>query len=227
MNILALETTTKFLCIGIYKDGAVYEYSIEAGRKMSLLVAVTIKRVLDAVSLGVNDINYFVCGVGPGSFTGIRLGLATVKGLAFASRGHLIGVPTLEIIARNVPGRGNRIITLVDAKRDLLYCGIYRNQGTGLKSLEPDRLLTVPQAIKEIRSNDIITGDGIALCKDAVIKKASGVTILDKDDWYPKGCAIIALALEKIRAGISERSSLPRYLYPKECQVRGTYAARK
>lgn len=222
MNILALDTTTKFLCVGIYKDGAVYEYTIDAGRKMSLLITSTISRLLDAAGLDLEKIDYFACGLGPGSFTGIRLGLSTIKGLSFSSRAPVIGIPTLEIIAENATDQNACILTLVDAKRDLVYRGFYRSSCGRIRRLEPDRLIPLAEALKKIKNNVIITGDGAGLHKDAIFKKAPGAVILDKDCWYPKGHAIIKLALEKIKEKKTAKKCAPIYLYPKECQVRGT-----
>lgn len=102
MKILGIDTTTKFLSLGIcdnanpvrntaYVDkhnkisnGAkIYEYNLEVGRRLSSLLAPTLKRVLDTLGWRIDDIDYFACGLGPGSFTGVRVGLATIKGLLY------------------------------------------------------------------------------------------------------------------------------------------------
>ena len=78
MKILGIDTTTGRLCLGLYVDGKFYEYSLEVGRKLSALLVPTIQRVIDAAGLKIADIDYFACGLGPGSFTGMRIGLATI-----------------------------------------------------------------------------------------------------------------------------------------------------
>ena len=79
MKLLGIDTTTKRLCLGLYVDGKFYEYSLQVGRSLSALLVPAIQRVICAVGLKITDIDYFACGLGPGSFTGMRIGLATIK----------------------------------------------------------------------------------------------------------------------------------------------------
>jgi tRNA threonylcarbamoyl adenosine modification protein YeaZ len=102
MRILGIDTSTKFLCLGIYDNGKMYEYNLEVGRKLSSLLAVDIKRTLDAAGLRINEINYFACGLGPGSFTGMRTGISTIKGLSWVNKKPIIGISTLDILAQGV-----------------------------------------------------------------------------------------------------------------------------
>lgn len=147
MKILGIDTTTKFFCLGIY-DGAnpvrntaypnrynlisngakIYEYNLEVGRMLSALLIQTIKRVLDALGWQVSDIDYFACGLGPGSFTGMRVGLATIKGLSWAVNRPLIGISTLDILARNVKNSNSPVVPVIDAKRNSIYCAVYKNK---------------------------------------------------------------------------------------------------
>jgi tRNA threonylcarbamoyladenosine biosynthesis protein TsaB len=227
MKILALDTTTRFLCVGIYKEGACYEYVVEAGRKMSLLITPTLSRLLDAAGLDLERIDYIACGLGPGSFTGIRLGLSTVKGLTFLSPIVTVGIPTLEIIASSAVGAKGPIAVLVDAKRSLLYYGLFIFSGQTLKRLQPDQLLTFEQVCKKIKGPVAIAGDGAGLYRDAIARKLPQAVILDKDCWHPRGNAMIRLALERIEKNKISKQCAPIYLYPKECQVRGRNVAGK
>ncbi|MCM8795553.1 MAG: tRNA (adenosine(37)-N6)-threonylcarbamoyltransferase complex dimerization subunit type 1 TsaB, partial [Candidatus Omnitrophica bacterium] len=97
MRILGVDTTTKFLSLGIYDNGKIYEYNLELERKHLVLLSLTIDRVLKALGWKVEDLDYLACGLGPGSFTGIRIGLSTIKGLGFALNKPLIGIPTLDV----------------------------------------------------------------------------------------------------------------------------------
>ena len=73
MKILALDTTTPYLCLGLSDEKHTYEYAVRFGTKQSVLLVPVIKKALDSVGWDVRDIDYFACGIGPGSFTGIRL----------------------------------------------------------------------------------------------------------------------------------------------------------
>ena len=86
MKILGIDTSTNFLSLALSDEKKTYEYRLEVGRKMSLKLSQTIKRVMDELAWGIAQIDYFACGIGPGSFTGMRIGLATIKGLAWSMR---------------------------------------------------------------------------------------------------------------------------------------------
>ncbi|MFA5144588.1 MAG: tRNA (adenosine(37)-N6)-threonylcarbamoyltransferase complex dimerization subunit type 1 TsaB [Candidatus Omnitrophota bacterium] len=227
MKILGIDTTTKFLCIGIYDDAGIprgpkiYEYNLEVSRGLSVLLAQTIKRILDALRWRVSDIDYFACGLGPGSFTGIRLGLAAIKGLSWPVNKPVIGIPTLDILARNAAGVDKLVIPAIDAKRNLIYCSVYKNKDGMARRLKPYMLLSPEEFLKCAKPGSIILGDAVGLYKEDILRNIKGAGILDKDHWYPKARHIIELSLERIkeRQFDSPLDIKPIYLYPKECQI--------
>lgn len=223
MKILGIDTTTKFLCLGIYDDNKVYEYNLEVGRRLSVLLVQTIKRVLDTLGWQVSDIDYFACGLGPGSFTGIRVGLATIKGLSWRKNKPVIGISTLDILAKNARIDDGLIIPIVDAKRNLIYCCNYKAKNGNIKRISPYMLLSENELLKKIKKNAVILGDALNLYKENILKSKKWVAILDRDYWYPRAHNIIMLALERIKQKkfTSPFNIQPIYLYPKECQIRG------
>lgn len=230
MKILSVDTSTKYLSLGVYDNGKFYEYKLELGIRLSALLASTIQRVLNALGWQVEDINYFACGLGPGSFTGLRIGLATMKGLAWSARKPIIGIPTLDILAQSVNTSGDIAIPIVDAKRGLVYGASYQFQRGTLKKLMPYSLLTpedfLSKAKKSISGkkydNIQIFGDGLALIKDRSFLGLKGVRTMDKDYWYPRPGNILSLALGRIKEKKLDNvfKIEPIYLYPKDCQVR-------
>ena len=222
MKILAVDTATKILSLGIYDDARIYAYNLEVGTRLSSLLAQTIKRALDVLNWEAADIDYFACGLGPGSFTGMRVGVATIKGLAWSLNKPIIGISTLDILAQGVKAGGAKIIPIVDAKRNLIYCSVYKTEGVIQKRITPYLLLTEAQFQKKMRARSIIFGDALPLYKENILRNIKNVTILDKDYWYPRGHNIIELALERIREGrfSSAFKVKPIYLYPKECQIK-------
>ncbi|PIP19272.1 MAG: tRNA (adenosine(37)-N6)-threonylcarbamoyltransferase complex dimerization subunit type 1 TsaB [Candidatus Omnitrophica bacterium CG08_land_8_20_14_0_20_41_16] len=239
MKILAIDTTTKFLTLAIYDNGRVCEYNLEVGIKLASLLAPTIKRVLEAAGLTIGAIDYFACGLGPGSFTGIRVGLSTIKGFGLALHKPIIGVPTLDILAMNAPMGDKIIIPVIDAKRSLIYSCAYKYKKGKLSKVVPYALITKEELYKKIKSPSIVFGDALILYREDIIRLQSqapyggpavakrrrvalgGVSFLDKDCWYPKAHNIITLALDKIRQGRADKNFKinPIYLYPKECQI--------
>ncbi len=228
MKIIAFDTTTKFLVIAAYDNGYIYEYVLESGMKHSLLLVPAIERILKSLGWRKEAVDYYACGLGPGSFTGIRVGLSVAKGLAWSLDKPVVGIPTLDALAYNAAVKGNqdrcRVACLIDAKRNLVYACSYQISSGALKRMTPYTLAPVADLLKRMAPGTILTGDGLGLYKDWIIRRAANVVLLDKDYWYPQGRFLIKLALEKIRrkqvataAGIKAI-----YLYPKECQVAKT-----
>ncbi|MCX5712126.1 MAG: tRNA (adenosine(37)-N6)-threonylcarbamoyltransferase complex dimerization subunit type 1 TsaB [Candidatus Omnitrophica bacterium] len=222
MRILGIDTSTDHLCIAVLDDGVLYEYRLEAGRRMSVLITEHISRVLEVLKLKPEDIDYFACGLGPGSFTGLRVGAATIKGLSYALNKPVAPISTLDILADQVKEQGRFIIPAIDAKRGLVYCCIYKNEKSGLKKVSPYMLLSKEEFIKKIKPASIILGDAIRLYRADILRHAPEVKLLDKDFWYPRPGNIISLALKAIRSKkLTNAFKLePIYLYPKECQIR-------
>ena len=221
MKILSLDTSTKLLSLCVYDDRKVYEYNIELGRLHSKLLMPSIQRVMEALGLSPKDVDYYSCGIGPGSFTGLRIGVATIKGLAYACDKPVIGISSLDIIARNADKDGV-IVPVIDAKRNLVYCSMYRRKNGVLKKISPYRLLSVDECIKAIKPESILLGDALAVYKQKFLKNIPGASFLDSDYWYPQGHNIARWALEKIREKkwIDAFALEPMYLYPKECQIK-------
>ena len=221
MKILAIDTSTKYFCLGLYDKGKVYEYTLETGKNLSRVITAHIKRVLDSIGWEAEDIDYFACGIGPGSFTGIRIGVATIKGLSWALNKPIAAVPSLDILAMNA-NTDKYIVPVVDAKRNLIYCSVYKKKGTRLQRLGPYMLLDEKKLCRKIKKDSALLGDALNLYKPKILSSVKGIQVLDKDYWLPQARNIISLALEKIKENKLKNSFeiKPIYLYPKECQVR-------
>lgn len=222
MKILGIDTTTKFLCLGLYVGGKFYEYNLETGRSLSVLLVPTIQRVITAAGLKIADIDYFACGLGPGSFTGMRIGLATIKGLSVVRNKPVVGVSTLDILAENVLVNNNLIVPAIDARRGLIYCSSYKRERGLLKRKSEYLLLNLDEFVKKFASKPIVIGDAAALYGDKILARIKGASILDKDYWFPKAHNLIKLALAKIKSRqfSSAQTIKPIYLYPQECQIK-------
>lgn len=222
MRILAIDTTTNFFTLAIYENGKVYEYNLKTEHKLSRLLAPIVKETLCALGLSAGDMDYFAAGCGPGSFTGIRLGLSLIKGFALALNKPVIGEGTLDILAMNCPETDRKVIPAIDAKRGLVYTSSYRYNKGRLIRLTPYSLINKEEFLKSINSASIIFGDALNIYKDDIVKKTGKASFLDKDSWFPRAHNIITLALKKIEGGSPKRNFRinPIYLYPKECQIR-------
>jgi len=123
MKILAIDTSSKYLCLGAVNGEGIFEYSFETGVLLSKVLVPTIGRVLAAIGVSAIDIEYYAIGLGPGSFTSLRIGHAAVKAMAWASGREVCGISSLEIIAYNPRLPDGIIVTAIDGRRTMLYCG--------------------------------------------------------------------------------------------------------
>ena len=222
MKILGIDTSSKFFCLGIYDNGKIYEYNLETGIKLSSLITVNIKRAMDSIGWRIEDIDFFACGLGPGSFTGLRIGITTIKGLSWAAKKPVIGVPSLDILAMNVKCAFKPVIPIIDAKRSLIYCSVYKEKNGRLNRITPYMLLGVDELLKNILPGSILLGDAVSLYRDKIMANIKGVSFLDKDYWILKPRHLITLALQRIKdKKFNDAFNIkPIYLYPKECQVK-------
>ncbi len=230
MKILGIDTSTRTLCLGACDSDKVYEYGLELATRISALLVPTIRRVVENLDWEINDIDYFAVGIGPGSFTGARIGLATVKALSWSLNKPLVGISSLDILAANAGKDCDFIIPVIDAKRDLVYASIYKNQGSSIKRIAPYMLLGRRELILKIKNNisakalnnSVILGDGLNICAKDCSDSLRGIKILDKDYWRLEGRNLITLTKVALRdKKLSDAFKLaPLYLYPKECQIR-------
>jgi len=126
-TILSLDTTSKFASISISKGEAIHlEYNFATRDELSVSLIPSIEFVLNSSSLQLKDIDVFGIGIGPGLFTGIRVGLATLKGLLLGNPKAVVPVITLEALAYKHLGSSFTTVSLIDARREEVYMAAYR-----------------------------------------------------------------------------------------------------
>jgi len=238
MKILALDTSTRFLCVGVYRDQQpAGEYRMDLGRKHSAFLLPALQRILDCLRLKLKDFDYFAVGVGPGSFTGIRIGVSVIKGFAFSLNKPLLGISSLDILAcraQDAPylnsgcaGKKINICPVIDAKRGLVFSSLYRLGAAGLKREMAYKLISIADLLSKVPAGSVFLGDGLSIYKREIAARIKNAVFLDEEYWYPRPGGIIALARRRINAKLLDTpdSLRPIYLYPKECQIKNTKAA--
>lgn len=228
MKILAVETSTQYLCVSLGDGRKDYALRLETGRRLSTMLVPVIGQCLRAAGWKPQDVDVFGCGIGPGSFTAVRIGMAAVKALAWSAGKPVVGVNSLELIAANVAAASARtVISVVDAKRSLVYAAAYTDGTSGMRQTCRPQLVSVDDFIEKIykkhagsRKECILVGDGIPLVAAGSI--ALRAERSDKDFWYPQPQHLSACVRQKIAAGrcADAKTIEPLYLYPAECQVR-------
>ena len=186
MKILALDSSGLTATIAIVEDDdLIAEYTIQYKKTHSQTLLPMLDEIARMVDLDMRTIDAIAVAAGPGSFTGLRIGSATAKGLGFALQKPLIGIPTLEGLAYNMYGTNLLICPIMDARRGQVYAGIYefvenksdklnRNRGFRLHIMEAQCAINMEALIEKLNKigrNVIFVGDGIPVYSELIANK--------------------------------------------------------
>ena len=224
MNILAIDTSTRNLSLAVAQNGAVLKYrNRKLQRPLSSSIIPSIKEILNASGIDLKDIDGYAVGLGPGSFTSLRVGLSTIKGLAFSSNKPVVGISSLDVLAMNIPQNKATICVLCDAKRSLVYSCIFEKEGESLIKKSDYILVNIGDVLKKIKGEIVFIGDGIALYKDE-IRKAKNITptFIEGKNIFPQARKLVSLAEQHFQKKKFDdiNKLVPLYLYPEHCQIR-------
>ncbi len=163
VRILAVESATMLGGIAVFdgETGLIAEVRLNIRATHSEKLMPSIKYLLDTSGLDVKDMDAFAVSIGPGSFTGLRIGLNTVKGLAYVTGKPIVPVPTLDALAWNMPFCHYLICPILDARKKEVYTAIYRFKGKELEKLMPERAIRPEDLIREIHEPAVFLGDGL------------------------------------------------------------------
>lgn len=195
MKILAIDTSAVCASVAITQDGKILsEASINTGLTHSRTLMPMIDSALKNGEIELSSIDYFACSVGPGSFTGVRIGVAAVKGLCDGLGKKCMPVSTLEALAYNLCDRDCIAVSVMDARCQQVYCGIFRNESGTVTRLTDDDALEIEdlgEKLKEYEGDIIFVGDGASICHKALGYKMAGAGSV-----YQRGSSV-AFAAEK------------------------------
>ncbi len=222
MKVLAIDTSTMVSSVAVIVDNVlVGEISLEQEMTHSENLVPIIDEVLKNIQIDISEIDLYAVAVGPGSFTGLRIGLSTVKGFAHIFNKPIVGVSTLEGLAYNLMGNGI-IVSMIDARRDRVYAGVY----SGIDKLEEiyrEEIYPIDELIEILSEYDdiVVNGNGTLLYEDK-LKEELG----DKVRMSPihlRGCragTIAELGLLKYNNGIEDDyfTIAPEYLRESQAQ---------
>ena len=172
MLILALDSTAVAASVALTEDDRpLAAFQLENGHTHSRTLLPMVKAILDVTGHTVDDVDLFACSIGPGSFTGVRIGAATVKGLAFGKNKNVLGISTLEALAENLMPYNGLICPVMNARRDQVYTALLRGEGGVLTRLTPDAALSVEELERMLTERSepfCLVGDGTELVAGAL-----------------------------------------------------------
>ena len=171
MNILALDTSALTASVAIMKDEkVVFDENVTCRLTHSETLMPMVDSALKSVEMSLSDIDLFAAANGPGSFTGVRIGVSTVKALAYASDKNVCGVSTLLSLAYNLAAAENiPIVPIMDARRGQVYNAVYIFEGGKAREITPPRALSIEELCGEISSPVIFVGDGVDAYMDKIV----------------------------------------------------------
>lgn len=173
MRILGLDTSTMTATCAVIEDNKLLgEYSLSQDMSHSEKLVPMIKEILDGLNLKIKDIDLYGVGIGPGSFTGLRIGVATIKSFAHLFDKPVVGVPTLESLAYNLP-YNDIVVPMIDARRERVYTGIYTWDNGILKEIMASDVLPIDEVMERLKEYEdvVVNGNGSTLHKKYIVEE--------------------------------------------------------
>lgn len=226
MKILGIDTSTKFCNLGLIEDGdIIIEYAINGlKKKHSSILLPAIKDLLETIDLKMEEINGIAVSIGPGSFTGLRIGLCVAKGLCYACSLPLLGIPTLDAMAFPLKEIPYLICPVLESKKDEIYDVVFRG-GDNLHRVmdyKCEDIQSLLVRLSPLNKKIIFLGDGIKKYRD-IIKEKIGKDALFIDSQFnlPMAASIAFLGLNKLKKGEEDDISKlsPFYLKKSEAEI--------
>ena len=215
MKILGVDTSTSIGSVGLIDgDNSVAEHTLDIVQAHSSRVMPAIDQVLKWGTLTVHELDACAVGIGPGSFTGVRIGVGTIKSLCYASEKPIIGVSTLEAIAYNLRYTDGLICCVLDARRDEVYGAVFHG-GTELERRCDDLCAPLDQLLDKIDAPAVFVGDGLGRYADAIQERCgTNATFADATFNVPRGTSIARLGGQRLLNGDSDDyfALIPNYV---------------
>lgn len=215
MNILTLDTATNVFSIALSRDEhVVAELSSDAGPATSAKIPGHLHALLAEAGLEIPAIDAFAITVGPGAFTGLRVGIALVKGLAYSTGKPVIPLSSLELLALNATGSAIPVCAMFDARRGEVYAAVYDfSSRVGL--LRPERAINPGELLDELAGDILFIGDGASRYRELIAERHGLRAHFAADGLnHPRASAAAALVLSHLQSGrtVSPFELAPRYL---------------
>jgi tRNA threonylcarbamoyladenosine biosynthesis protein TsaB len=225
MRILGVDTSSSCGSLGIIDgDQVVAECTFHREETHSTRLIPSIQALLRDAKLSLKEIDGLAVSLGPGSFTGLRVGISTIKGLALADEKPVVGIPTLDVLAYNFLFTPYTICPLLDARRDEVYTALYRKgREGGLERLTSYRSMSPIVMLEEIPFMEtIFAGNGVTLY-GPIIKEKFGTKALIAPPYlnFIRGLTVAQLGLQRILGGerAEVTSLMPIYVRPSDAEV--------
>jgi tRNA threonylcarbamoyladenosine biosynthesis protein TsaB len=226
--LLALETATRTTSVALLRGETLVDEEVApAGPTTAEVVLPTLDALLTRCETETSALDAIAVSIGPGSFTSLRVGIATVKGLAFRGGRRVVAVPTLAALARSVAGATSPVVALLDARRGEVYAAAYPVNGAPGEACDwlPEGVYTGDELAAVLPAACSLVGEGVAICGDALRERLGDrVSLHGPPQAEPRARHVGELGVSLWRAGaaVAADSLVPRYVGRAEAEVRRT-----
>ena len=222
-HALAIETSGRLSSVAISEAGVVLaQESFEHGLKHAAEILPRIDALMKAVGWRPADLAEIYVSTGPGSFTGLRIGITLAKTLAFATNAKLVAVPSVQVLARNAPPEAREVIITLDAKRDQIFTARLHREGAGddWTPSEPAHLDSLAAMISRSPRPVYLLGEGLPFHRKFIGENEAGVIETDPELWRARAEVVVQMGYLAARRGefISPQSLIPLYIRKPEAE---------
>lgn len=223
MLILGIDTSTKYAQIALVEDEKLLaEVTIQFKATHSEKLIPEIAHSLNMLDIPLQAIDYYAVSIGPGSFTGLRVAVSTVKGLSFVTGKKVIPVSTLEAIAWNFPYCKYQICPLIDARKKEVFSALFKWQEDEIVRVTEDRVLKVDELVSLIQEKTLFVGDAAKLYEVYLTEKLGDYAIVSSSFYNTSRASSIAfLGLKKLKESlVNAKQLVPNYLRKSEAEIK-------
>ncbi len=227
-NLLAIDTSSQVLSMALKRAGApIREIQVDGFLQHAENLLPVLKSLLKQEKLELDAIDAFLIGRGPGSFTGLRIGFATLKGLIAVRKKPCFGALSFDMIADNVPGPDQSYLTVcLDARRDKVFSRLYQRQKQKWRPKQKPQLLQIEAFKQQLPEPVQVTGDAMARYAEILKKNMhNAVEILPESLWRPRASALIHFFENqdtKLKPLTKPRDFIPLYFRLTEAEEKRT-----
>ncbi len=221
MRILAVETSTLMGSVAVVEDGRVLcELTLRVEETHSSQLMPAVEYVLKTVGSEPDRLDAFAVAVGPGSFTGLRIGMAAVKGLAVAASKPVVRIPTLEAMAWSFPFCPHLICPMIDARMKEVYAAWFRAEAGAVVRLSEDVVLSVEALLKDAKGDALFFGSGAQRYREEIAERMGGLARFASPEMMGARASVVGfLAAQRMdRGDFADIDSLEP-LYIRESQA--------
>jgi tRNA threonylcarbamoyladenosine biosynthesis protein TsaB len=222
--VLGIETSTSRLGLALWRDASgLGELVLDLGRKHCEKILVGLDGLLSDLGVRVGELDGIAVSQGPGSFTGVRIGLAFAQGLAVAGGSRLVGIPTLDAIAHGASLWQGPLVACLDARRDEVYFCAYKRVGVGAERLDGEAMVGSPERVAAhcaaLGPRVLLVGNGAERVPHAA---GAGVVLAPADLAHPRAQVVAALGAERLARGGGEEPERvePIYVRRSDAEIR-------